>query len=175
MSPPVYPSIAQSARVSGEVEVKVSVRPDGSIESAEVIGAIPLLSEAALEAARKSEFECQRYDVPVPYSLVFAFVLDVPAPSPGEEQSAVTQVSVSLEVRLVLWWRLLLQRADTIAEMPMAVEVWFHEASMTYCRQTLQRYFAAGAFPSRGNRSSGCAAFDCTVTRAAFITIARYA
>jgi len=56
---PAYPRIAESARVHGEVEVQVAVRPNGTVESATVIRGLPLLQPAALEAARKSRFDCR--------------------------------------------------------------------------------------------------------------------
>jgi TonB family protein len=79
LAPPVYPPIAASARVSGEVEVSVGVAPDGRVESAVIVRGVPLLDAAALDAARRSEFECRNCVAPVThYSLVFAFLLDDP-------------------------------------------------------------------------------------------------
>ena len=80
---PVYPPIAVSARVSGDVEVNVRVRPDSSVESATIVSGPTLLQQAALEAAQKSSFECRGCsEAATPYSVVFAFQLV------GETQSA---------------------------------------------------------------------------------------
>jgi TonB family protein len=77
LSPPVYPPIAVSARVSGDVEVNIRVRPDGSVESATIVSGPPLLQQAALDAAHKSAFECRGCsEAATPYTLVFAFQLD---------------------------------------------------------------------------------------------------
>jgi len=88
---PAYPRIAESARVHGEVEVQVAVRPNGTVESATVIRGLPLLQPAALEAARKSRFDCRRCSDPVtPYLLMFAFLLEDgnnPATSPGAAEA----------------------------------------------------------------------------------------
>jgi TonB family protein len=74
LSRPAYPAIAASARIAGEVEVVIQVRPDGSIESAMVVSGPPLLSRAALEAARSSQFECRGCsEVATAYSIVFSF------------------------------------------------------------------------------------------------------
>ena len=54
--PPVYPSIAQSARISGTIIVEVLVGADGRVSSAKIIRSIPLLDQAALEAVRQWEF-----------------------------------------------------------------------------------------------------------------------
>ena len=71
--PSILPS--QSRRgISGDVEVRVAVRPDGSVESAAIVSGEPLLQPAALEAARQSRFECRGCSEAVTrYSLVFAF------------------------------------------------------------------------------------------------------
>ena len=56
---PVYPQIARSARVQGEVEVAVDVRPDGSVAAVQVVRGIPLLDQAVTEAVRRARFECR--------------------------------------------------------------------------------------------------------------------
>ena len=57
---PVYPQIAQSARVSGDVEVGVDVRPDGTVASAKAASGPPLLTQAAEDAARRVVFTCRQ-------------------------------------------------------------------------------------------------------------------
>jgi TonB family protein len=47
---PVYPPIAQSARVSGMVILEARVGADGSVEDARVLRSIPLLDKAAIDA-----------------------------------------------------------------------------------------------------------------------------
>ncbi len=56
---PVYPQIAQSARVQGDVEVAIDVRPDGVVESVEIVRGAPLISHAAQTAARSMRFTCR--------------------------------------------------------------------------------------------------------------------
>jgi TonB family protein len=55
---PVYPQIAESARVSGDVEVAVEVRPDGTVASARAVSGPRLLTQAAEDAARRVVFTC---------------------------------------------------------------------------------------------------------------------
>src|SRR5688572_42260 len=75
---PVYPPIAVAARVTGEVEVKVSVRPDGSVDSTVGITGPPLLHRAAVEAAQQSRFECRECgEGTISYSVVYVFELAV--------------------------------------------------------------------------------------------------
>jgi protein TonB len=53
---PVYPAIAQSARVSGIVIVEATIGADGRVVDARVLRSIPLLDLAALDAVRQWEF-----------------------------------------------------------------------------------------------------------------------
>ena len=55
---PVYPSIAQAARVEGMVIIETTIGPTGRVLEARVgaIKSIPLLDAAALEAVRQWEF-----------------------------------------------------------------------------------------------------------------------
>ena len=53
---PVYPAIAQSARVSGAVTIEATIGPDGKVMDAKVVRSIPLLDQAALDAVRQWEY-----------------------------------------------------------------------------------------------------------------------
>jgi protein TonB len=64
---PVYPSIAQSARVQGVVIIEATIGPDGKVKDAKVLRSIPLLDQAALDAVRQWEFTPTLLNgVPVP-------------------------------------------------------------------------------------------------------------
>ena len=54
---PVYPQIAQSARVQGIVVLEATIGPDGKVAQTRVLRSIPLLDQAALDAVRKWEYE----------------------------------------------------------------------------------------------------------------------
>jgi TonB family protein len=74
---PVYPPLARQARVTGDVEVTVNVRPDGSIASVIQVSGYPLLKQAAMDSAQKSQFECRKCSAPeTSYELVFTFQLN---------------------------------------------------------------------------------------------------
>ena len=47
---PVYPAIAQAARVAGVVIIETIIDADGRVQSARVLRSIPLLDAAALAA-----------------------------------------------------------------------------------------------------------------------------
>src|SRR5215813_5278554 len=53
---PVYPSIAQSARVQGVVIIEATIGPDGRVQEAKVLRSIPLLDAAALDAVKQWVF-----------------------------------------------------------------------------------------------------------------------
>lgn len=64
---PVYPPIAQSARVQGVVIIEAVIGPDGKVKDAKVLRSIPLLDQAALDAVRQWEFTPTLLNgVPVP-------------------------------------------------------------------------------------------------------------
>jgi TonB family protein len=74
LSEPVYPALAHLARIQGDVEVRVSVRQDGSVESAVIASGHPMLAPAASASALKSQFECRGCSEAVtPYALVYTF------------------------------------------------------------------------------------------------------
>jgi protein TonB len=64
---PVYPAIAQSARVQGVVVIEAVIGTDGKVRDARVLRSIPLLDQAALDAVRQWEYTPSRLNgVPVP-------------------------------------------------------------------------------------------------------------
>jgi protein TonB len=64
---PVYPPIAQSARVQGVVIIEATIGANGRVQDARVLRSIPLLDQAALDAVRQWEFTPTLLNgVPVP-------------------------------------------------------------------------------------------------------------
>ncbi|MBZ5576191.1 MAG: energy transducer TonB, partial [Acidobacteriia bacterium] len=73
---PVYPPLALTARISGNVELIVTVRPDGSLNSVRVINGQQLLREVALESAQRSRYACTGCSQAVTSStLIYTFQL----------------------------------------------------------------------------------------------------
>lgn len=56
-SPPVYPSIARQARVSGVVRVQAVVGADGKVKQATAVSGPPLLRQSAVDAVRRRLYE----------------------------------------------------------------------------------------------------------------------
>lgn len=56
--PPVYPPLSRQARISGDVKLRLIILPGGSVKSAEVLEGHPMLKQAALDSAQKSQYEC---------------------------------------------------------------------------------------------------------------------
>ncbi|MEQ1872068.1 MAG: energy transducer TonB, partial [Vicinamibacterales bacterium] len=53
---PVYPPIAQSARVQGVVIIEATIGPGGKVTDARVLRSVPLLDAAALDAVKQWEY-----------------------------------------------------------------------------------------------------------------------
>jgi TonB family protein len=53
---PVYPAIAQTARVTGSVTIEATIGEDGKVSDAKVLRSVPLLDQAALDAVRQWEY-----------------------------------------------------------------------------------------------------------------------
>jgi len=76
LSPLIYPPLARQTRVTGDVELKLEIRPNGSVVSATVISGHPLLRQFALENAQQSQFACSECREEVSsYRLVYTFEL----------------------------------------------------------------------------------------------------
>jgi TonB family protein len=53
---PVYPALAQTARVSGPVTIEATIDTEGKVVDAKVVKSIPLLDQAALDAVQQWEY-----------------------------------------------------------------------------------------------------------------------
>jgi TonB family protein len=93
LSSPVYPPLARQARIAGDVKLELRIRPDGSIDSAQVVSGHPMLEAAALDSAKTSEFECHNCSTEgTGYSLVYTFALSArEKPCEPAEQSPSTE------------------------------------------------------------------------------------
>ena len=64
---PVYPRVAQEARIEGTVIIEATISETGHIINAKLLRGVPLLDQAALEAVRQWEFTPSLLNgVPVP-------------------------------------------------------------------------------------------------------------
>ena len=54
---PLYPAIAQSARVQGDVVIEATIDEEGKIADARVVKSVPLLDQAALDAVRQWAYQ----------------------------------------------------------------------------------------------------------------------
>ena len=53
---PVYPAMAQSARIGGVVIIEATIGPDGKVIDTQILRSVPLLDQAALDAVRQWEY-----------------------------------------------------------------------------------------------------------------------
>jgi periplasmic protein TonB len=75
---PIYPQIAQSARVEGVVIVEAVISTDGSVRDARVLRSLPLLDRAALDAVKQWRYAPTRLNgvvVPVIVTVTVHFRL----------------------------------------------------------------------------------------------------
>lgn len=71
---PIYPGLAQQARIAGDVDLVLSIRKDGSVGSVTLVSGHPMLIPAARDSARRSEFECRGCaDASTQYALKYRF------------------------------------------------------------------------------------------------------
>jgi TonB family protein len=74
LADPTYPPLARQAGIVGDVDLMLTIRRDGSVESAVVVSRHPMLKQAALESAQGSQFECGGCgEVVTPYALKYRF------------------------------------------------------------------------------------------------------
>ena len=72
-APLAYPPLARQARISGDVQVDVRVRPDGSVAEAKMFSGHPMLAPAAVENSRQSHYECNRCIGETEYRVTYTF------------------------------------------------------------------------------------------------------
>jgi len=73
---PTYPPLARQARITGDVKIRVGIRPDGSVASAEVISGHAMLKQSTLESVQKSTFGCEKCtDAVTFHTLTYTFGL----------------------------------------------------------------------------------------------------
>lgn len=87
LSPPVFPDSVNSAQVGGDVELKLSIRQDGGVASAAVVGrherpvnapfanwGLSQLEQSALTSAKQSRFDCGGCSLATTdYTLLYSF------------------------------------------------------------------------------------------------------
>ena len=126
---PVYPPIAVSAMVRGDVVVNVVVRPDGSVVSAAVESGAPLLRDVAPQAAQQAEYECRGCtEVGTPYSLVFTFRVvgrDEPKPATGLTFDREGRATVNVVGVIGYWWEgVVFSETQPRARSPKCLWLW---------------------------------------------------
>lgn len=91
---PTYPPLARMANITGDVELKLKIRKDGGIQSASALGGHPLLTQAALESAQRSNFGCRGCgDAGTVGSITYSFKIEASPgwPCPETSGARVTQ------------------------------------------------------------------------------------
>lgn len=80
---PTYPPMALVAHVQGDVDLMLAIRRDGSVESAVPVSGHPILIQAAIDSALRSQFECRGCgDAVTSYALRYKFQVTSPPGDP---------------------------------------------------------------------------------------------
>ena len=108
LSIPTYPPLARQANISGDVELKLEIRKDGSLQSAVAVSGNPMLTQAALDSARRSHFQCSGCeDAATWHSFFYSFQIAAGPGWPCPEESGLritqskTRVTIVTEPALV--------------------------------------------------------------------------
>jgi TonB family protein len=96
----IYPPVARVTNTTGDVVLNLEIRPNGSVASAVVISGHPLLKEAALENAQRSQFACRDCSEDGnSYRLVYTFELtQTDSNSPEDRVATVDPVHPGLRI-----------------------------------------------------------------------------
>ena len=109
--PPVYPPLARQARISGDVILKIDVRPNRSVASAAVISGHAMLKQAALDSALKSTFLRQEgTEGTVSYLITYTFGLRV-----GPDSGCTDGGTFARAAKCLYLWKCAWHNAPTIA------------------------------------------------------------
>lgn len=73
LSPPLYPPLARQARITGDVQLELKVRPDGIVANVVPLSGHPILQLAASDSAQKSQFSCQGCSDVTSYRMTYTF------------------------------------------------------------------------------------------------------
>ena len=77
LKPPAYPLIALAARVSGEVDLKITLLEDGTPADIQIVSGPAMLQQAAADSAKDSKFELDKSDpAESSYLLTYEFTLE---------------------------------------------------------------------------------------------------
>jgi Gram-negative bacterial TonB protein C-terminal len=98
---PSYPPLARQANLRGDVELKLEIRKDGSLQSATIVSGPLMLAEVALDSAQRSHFECRRCEDAITVGL-FTYSFQIAAspswPCSETSGSGVTQLGNHMTV-----------------------------------------------------------------------------
>jgi len=74
---PIYPPVARAAHITGDVDLLLTVRQDGTVDNVVMKTGHPLLKESALTSAQQSKFECRECTEQLTkYRLTYSFKIE---------------------------------------------------------------------------------------------------
>jgi TonB family protein len=125
LADPTYPPLARQARIMGDVDLMLTIRLDGSVESGIVVSGHPMLKQAALDSAQQSQFECIGcVEAVTSYALKYKFQITsrgYPKDCDYTEKQPPAEVDVSRhEVTVSAWALQICDPASTIFKIRSA-------------------------------------------------------
>jgi TonB family protein len=122
---PTYPLLARQARIAGDVDLMLTIRRDGSVESAVFVSGHPMLKQAALDSAQRSQFECIGcVEAVTSYAQKYKFQITTrgyPKDCDYTEKQPPAEVDVSRhEVTVSAWAMQICDPASTIFKNPFS-------------------------------------------------------
>jgi hypothetical protein len=102
LAEPSYPPLARQTFITGDVELTLEIRPDGSVQSATAVRGHPLLRQTAIDSAQHSQFACQKCSSTITLSWVYTFLLVGDPRCCPPEESASKQAQTELPSRQVV-------------------------------------------------------------------------
>jgi TonB family protein len=98
LPPADYPPIALAAHVSGDVALTIVLKPDGKIDTVEVVNGPAMLKKSAIESASQTQFDCRSCNgANTTFKMIFRFDLG-PSITCGPRDNSYPRVTQSANI-----------------------------------------------------------------------------
>ncbi|MFY9608578.1 MAG: energy transducer TonB [Blastocatellia bacterium] len=122
-SEPEYPALAKAARVSGTVEVELTLDQEGNVKRAQAISGHPLLKDAAVAAAQQWKFDPAKLSFETSSTIVgtLAFVFTLASATPTAKEPYISEWESSWEANLSICLKEIERRPPNNTRLTMAL------------------------------------------------------
>lgn len=95
---PIYPAIAKTARIGGDVTLSFTVEKDGTVSNVHVVGGPPMLVQTSVDTIKQWKFQCLSCGYGKPFEHVFVFAFRVENTLPDTDR----RIQLEAPDRLIL-------------------------------------------------------------------------